>query len=195
MSVRTGLYTYEEKNALQIVNGRRYHRDRMRYEVRYCNTEEILLRQYAEDMNTVYGVNPSISNEVVKTRSKRIFNRLNELGAGGSHEWHVADEVMEAEDAAKQAWLQAFFDDEGTVDKRSGRIRLKSVNKEGLKDAIRLMDEIGVQAHLTGPNCDDTWYLNVNKADVPSFFENIGFTHPMKKRRCAKSAAEVRNRP
>ena len=37
------MISYVEKNSLQIVNGRKYYRDRKRYEVGYCNTDNKLL--------------------------------------------------------------------------------------------------------------------------------------------------------
>jgi len=186
------LHTYGEENSLQIVDGRRYRQERRRYEIRYYNNERKLLRQFAQDMKKVFDVNRNIQENYVKFRSKRIFMRLKSLGAGGSHEWYIADEIKDADDVVKRAWLQAFFDDEGTVDKRSGSIRLKSMNKKGLKDALRLMKSITVPAHITGQNCDGSWYLNINKADVPIFHQTIGFTHPDKQQLCAQSAKDVR---
>ena len=52
------LTKYLERNSLQIVNGRRYRRKRIRYVIGYCNNEQILLNQFEKDMKDVYNINP-----------------------------------------------------------------------------------------------------------------------------------------
>ena len=43
------------------------------------------------------------------------------------------------------------------------------------------MNTIGVTSRITGPNCDDSWYLTVSRRDLMKFRKTIGFGHPEKK--------------
>ena len=73
--------TYIEKDSLQIVNGRKYHRDRRRYELGYCNTNKKLLEEFSKDVFNVYKikVRRRKSTDLV-FKSKRVFSRIKELG-------------------------------------------------------------------------------------------------------------------
>ncbi len=45
-----------EKNCLQIVQGRKYHQDRKRCQIGYCNTNEKLLRDFSTDILEIYHI-------------------------------------------------------------------------------------------------------------------------------------------
>lgn len=77
--------------------------------------------------------------------------------------------------------LRAFFDDEGTVDMTNSVVRVKSMNRSGLDQARCLMNDIGILSRMTGPNCDDSWYLTISRRDLMKFRKDIGFSHPEKK--------------
>lgn len=176
------MITYVEKNSLQIVDGRRYHRDRRRYEIGYCNTNKELLEEFSKDVLAVYKirVRRRKSTDLV-FKSKRVYSRIKELGGGNTLGWSIEEEIMKSEKIVKRFWLRAFFDDEGTVDKTKFVVRVKSMNRAGLNQARCLMDTIGVTSRITGPNCDDSWYLTVSRRDLITFQKTIGFNHPKKK--------------
>ncbi|WKT58715.1 LAGLIDADG family homing endonuclease [Candidatus Nitrosotenuis chungbukensis] len=88
---------------------------------------------------------------------------------------------MKSKKTVKIFWLRAFFDDEGTVDKTNFVVRVKSMNVAGLNQARCLMTTIGVPSRITGPNCDDSWYLTVSRRDLIKFQKMIGFNHSEKK--------------
>lgn len=174
--------TYVEKDSLQIVNGRKYHRNRRRYEVGYCNTNKKLLEDFSKDVLDVYKirVRKRKSTDLV-FKSKRVYSRIKELGGGNTRGWSIGKEILQSKKITKSFWLRAFFDDEGTVDKTNFVVRVKSMNNEGLSQAKELMDSIGVTTRITGPNCDDSWYLTVSRRDLIKFQKEIGFNHPKKK--------------
>jgi len=174
--------TYVEKDSLQIVNGRRYHRDRRRYEVGYCNTNKKLLEEFSKDVLGVYKirVRRRKSTDLV-FKSKRVFSRIKELGGGNTLGWRIGKEILESKKIVKVFWLRAFFDDEGTVDRTNFVVRVKSMNRAGLNQANCLMDTIGVPSRITGPNSDDSWYLTISRRDLMKFRKTIGFDHPEKK--------------
>lgn len=182
------LSQYTEKEALQIVDGRRYHRDRERYEVGYSNNEQVLLQEFRDDINTVYDIERNIREGEIRLQSKRVFKRLKHLGAGSTYEWEVGNPIQSAAQPVKKSWLRAFFDDEATVSASSHRIRVKSMNETGLQDVVSLLEDIGIPSSLTGPNCDESWYLTISKRNVPEYYSLIGFRHPEKQERCKRSA-------
>lgn len=174
--------TYVEKESLQIVNGRRYHRNRRRYEVGYCNTNKKLLEEFSKDVLGIYKitVRRRKSTDLI-FKSKRVYSRIKELGGGNTLGWCIGNEILKSEKTVKTFWLRAFFDDEGTVDKTNFVVRVKSMNIAGLNQARYLMNTIGVPSRITGPNCDDSWYLTVSRRDLMKFRKMIGFNHPEKK--------------
>ncbi len=176
------MITYVEKNSLQIVNGRKYHRDRKRYEVGYCNTNKKLLEEFSKDILNVYKirVRKRKSTDLV-FKSKRVYSRIKELGGGNTRSWSIGKEILQSKKRAKSFWLIAFFDDEGTIDKTKFVVRVKSMNEIGLNQARGLMDTIGIPSRITGPNCDDSWYLIVSRRNLKKFKKEIGFNHPGKK--------------
>ena len=176
------MISYVEKNSLQIVNGRRYYRDRRRYEIGYCNTDNKLLEEFSKDVFDVYKikVRKRKSTDLV-FKSKRVYSRIKELGGENTRSWSIGKEILQSKKRAKSFWLIAFFDDEGTIDKKKFVVRVKSMNEIGLIQARGLMDTIGIPSRITGPNCDDSWYLTVSRRDLKKFKKEIGFNHPEKK--------------
>jgi hypothetical protein len=175
------MITYLEKNSLQIVKGRRYHRDRRRYEVGYCNTNKKLLNEFENDVLDIYKIKVrkrKLTDLVFK--SKRVYLRMEELGGGNTLGWNIGKEIQSSNKKVKTFWLRAFFDDEGTVDKTNFVVRVKSMNRAGLDQAKSLMSSIGITSRITGPNIDDSWYLTISRKELLNFQKNIGFNHPEK---------------
>jgi len=91
------MISYVEKNSLQIVNGRRYYRDRRRYEIGYCNTDNKLLEEFSKDVFDVYKikVRKRKSTDLV-FKSKRVYSRIKELGGGNTRGWRIVDDVLQS---------------------------------------------------------------------------------------------------
>jgi len=167
--------------SLGIAKRKRGNKSELEYEVTYTNKDSVLLNEFKADVKSVYNRVASQSGWNVKFSSKRVFERLKELGAGDSHTWYISDQILESQKDVKRAWIRAFWDDEGTVG-RNGLLA-SSVNHHGLSQVCDMMRSIGVPAHITGPYRDKTsfkWHLRVNKRDVASFAMNIGFNSPQK---------------
>jgi len=183
------LATYLEKHALQIVRGRRYYRPRTRYVVGYSNSEVKLIKEFVRDVRLAYGIKCRVLTRgrhlEARLRSKRVFMRLKELGAGASREWLIGDEIINADEDVRREWLRAFFDDEARIAPAERRIRVKSVNLRGLRLVSHLLMSLGIKSYITGPNSDGTWYLVIAKQDVIYYIRRIGFLHPAKLRAAA----------
>jgi hypothetical protein len=176
------MISYTEKNSLQVVNGRKYHRERMRYEIGYCNTNKKLLEEFARDILAIYKikVRRRKSTDLV-FKSKRVYLRIKELGGGNTLGWNIGKEIFESRKSVKILWLRAFFDDEGTVDKTNFVVRVKSMNRIGLGQARKLLDAIKIPSRITGPNSDNSWYITVSRKDLKKFQRIVGFSHQKKK--------------
>ncbi len=60
------------------------------------------------------------------------------------------------------------------------------MNEEGLHQARDMMNSINIPSRITGPNCNDSYYLTVSRKDLKIFQKGIGFNHPKKKLRLCK---------
>ncbi len=171
-----------EKNALQIVKGKRYYRARKRYEIVYSNNDPRLLSEFAEDIARVFKVKPRLMADEVRTRSKRVYQRIKDLGGNSTYRWSINRAILGAPKKIIIAWLRAFFDDEATVEKNTGRIRIKSMNKKGLYSTRKLLRRLKIKAQLTGPNGDKSWYLTISKAEAKKYVKLIGSNHSKKRK-------------
>jgi len=180
------LTSYIEKNSLQIVNGRRYHQKRRRYQIGYCNTQEELLKEFEEDIRKQFNIKPQKKKIEIRTKSKRIFKRISDLGGGNSRGWFISQEVFDSNDNIKIQWIRAFFDDECTFEDKTGRIRVKSVNKKGLYQIKKLLSDIKIDSNITGPNIDETHYLTIKKKNLRQFNDKIKLKHKKKIKKITK---------
>lgn len=57
-------------------------------------------------------------------------------------------------------------------------MRIKSVNKLGLKDVKLMMESLNINTNITGPNCDESYYLNVSLIDRYSKLYEIARNKP-----------------
>lgn len=131
-------------------------------------------------MKNVFDIKARKVRMELRFRSKRVFDRLTELGAGKSREWHISKTIKNSSKIVKKEWIKAFFDDEATVDIQNKRIRVKSVNFKGLNDVKSLLEDFSIKSVITGPNIDNSWYLTLSCKNVEIFRKKIGFYHPSK---------------
>jgi hypothetical protein len=137
---------------------------KQRSEVVYTNKTDANLREFKNDMQTMFDVDMVTSGESIKVKSCRVAEMLEEqFGSVGTEDWTVPESTRELTEEKKLEWLRAFIRDEGYHDETGNRLRIKSMNREGLSDVETLFESIGVSARITGPNCDSSWYLTVPK--------------------------------
>ncbi|MDE1869825.1 MAG: hypothetical protein KGH71_02445 [Candidatus Micrarchaeota archaeon] len=178
-------YTYTSvarRNEADIKNNFRKSIFRKYYHVRYSNTQILLKRLFQKDVKEAYKRKAFlVANNEVEVQGKWIFDRLRGMGALDSHSWRIDSQIFEGYKKLQLEWLKAFFDDEGTVDTSRKRVRIKSVNKNGLEQIGIMLSQVGIKSVITGPNSDKTWYLTVNKGDLIKFSKFIGFRHVKRK--------------
>ncbi len=141
-------------------------------QIGYCNKNQKLLDKFRVDFSKLFGVKMKmVRNKQVTISSIRIFKEIKErFGKFGSRKWRIPEEIKNSSKFIKLEWLKAFFEDEAYDEKRYNRLKTKSVNFKGLKDAKEMLDSLNINSTLTGPNCDHSYYLTIpNFSSIKEF--------------------------
>lgn len=139
----------------------------------YYNNNQRLLDKFRADFSTLFGVRMKMrKNREVSIRSvKRAKEFMEKFGSFGSREWRIHSSIKNSTKKVRLEWLKAFFEDEAYHEKRYNRLKIKSVNSNGLKDIKDLLDSVGIFSSLTGPNSDESYYLTITRFDtIQEFF-------------------------
>jgi len=143
--------------------------------VGYYNKNQKLLEKFRKDFSKIFGVKMKMrNNRDVSIRSIRIFKELtSEFGKFNSREWRISKIIKDSSEDVKLEWLKAFFEDEAYHEKRYDRLKIKSMNNNGLKDVKEMLDSLDINSNITGPNCDDSWYLTIPRFGSVKLLESF----------------------
>jgi len=114
-------------------------------------------------------------------------------GKHRSADWLVPESVIRASIEARSAFLRAFFDGEATVARHS--IVAGSRSHRGLYGVWRLLDAMGVRAHLTASprRTGPFWLLTLcDRASLARYAAEVGFTIPRKRETLARVMSSYR---
>ncbi|MBI3190437.1 LAGLIDADG family homing endonuclease [archaeon] len=100
----------------------------------------------------------------------------------------MPQEILDSTDEIKTAFLQAYFDDEETVDTRQAMARYYTINPETTESLVKLLYSIGIKSgigktkYLARQNRDNVIYhVNITGIEnVNKFFTKIKPLHKMK---------------
>jgi len=170
------IFSYQAKDTYGYWAKYRKNPIRTRYIVSYNNNNRDLLKEFQADIYEVFGVRgKKIYKNKIIVDSKRVWEFFKKLGAGNSYNWNISKEISNSSKEAMKSWIRAFFDDEAYFND-GGRIRVKCVNKEGLKQLVKMLNKF-VPCHLLpkkGSYWGKTFCISINKKDAPKFFSKIG---------------------
>ena len=169
------LFQYKEKDCYGYLGCYKLNNYRYRYGLGYTNMDQRLIREFMEDIKSTFGLKPYYRDNYVRVKSKDVWVFLRELGAGKSRDWFISPKIVKASKEIKKNWIRAFFDDEACFN-AGGRIRVRSVNRKGLIQVMKMLIEF-VPCHITPEKkCypDGTIYLNINKNDTEKYFSKLG---------------------
>lgn len=143
--------------------------------ITYSNNNQRLLDNFRKDFSKLFGVKMKMNEQVdVSVKSIKIFQELTErFGDFGSRKWRIHDSIKHANATIKLEWLKAFFEDEAYDEKRHNRLRIKSMNLIGLRDAKEMLDSLGISSSITGPNCDESHYLTIPRWSSVELFKDF----------------------
>ena len=169
------LFRSKEKDSYGYMGRYKPNSHRYRFGVGYTNMNTALIKDFMDDAKSVFNLKPYYWRNYVKVKSRDVWLLLKNLGAGKSRDWFISPEIMNAGKEVKRNWIRAFFDDEACFN-AGGRIRVRSVNRDGLAQVMK-MARVFVPCHITPENGyypDHSAYLNINKIDAPKYFSKIG---------------------
>jgi len=169
------LFKKKEKDSYGYMGCYKPNSHRYRYGIEYTNMNPLLIQEFMEDTKLTFGLKPYYRNNCVRVKSRDVRKLLEELGAGKSHDWFISPKITKADKESKKNWIRAFFDDEACFN-AGGRIRVRSVNRNGLTQVMRMAREF-VPCHITPKKKyypDNSVYLNINKGDAAKYFSKIG---------------------
>ena len=169
------LVQYKEKDSYGYLGRYKPNSYRYRYGVGYTNFNSLLIKDFMDDTKLVFNLKPYYRCNYVRVKSKDVWLLLKKLGAGKSREWFISSTIMKSGREIKKNWIKAFFDDEACFNAR-GMIRVRSVNRDGLTQVMKMAREF-VPCHITPEQDyypDHSVYLNINKSDAPKYFSKIG---------------------
>lgn len=179
--------TKSKRSKKELLEHPRINITRDRYYVRYVNMEKISVKQFIKDVKEVF------NRKVVKLRKheyevcgKWIYNILKENGALKSDEWFIPHIIMNSNQIVKKEWLKAFFDDEGHVSRSA--IYLKIVNKKGIMQVKKLLEEFKIKTRLykpiipQNPNYSISYRIGILGENIVKFSKYINFSYPKKKK-------------
>lgn len=150
-----GLYQYKTSE-----------KDRInRAEIVYFNTNPNLINSFRRDMNKLFNVKMTYNKKryEVRVKSIQIANLLLKLSEYGTRKWKIPNIIQNSSRKCRLEWIKAFCKDEGYLPPDRDYIRIKCMNLEGLKDMKEILNSLNICSRLTGPNCDNSYYLNIKK--------------------------------
>lgn len=169
------LFKKKEKDSYGYMGCYKPNSHRYRYGIEYTNMNPLLIKEFMEDTKLIFNLKPYYYDHCVRVKSRDVRELLEELGAGKSHDWFISPKIMKTNREIKKNWIRAFFDDEACFN-ANGRIRVRSVNRKGLTQVMKMVREY-VSCHITpinGTYPDGSVYLNINKIDINKYFSLIG---------------------
>jgi hypothetical protein len=169
------LFKKKEKDSYGYLGCYKPNSYRYRYGIEYTNMNFSLIKEFMRDAKLTFGLKPYYRENCVRVKSIRIWKLLRELGAGKSHDWSISPKITKANKEIKKNWIRAFFDDEACFNS-NGRIRVRSVNRKGLTQVMKMLRGF-VPCHITPKKKnypDGSVYLNINKIDAGKYFSKIG---------------------
>jgi intein-encoded DNA endonuclease-like protein len=82
---------------------------------------------------------------VTRLCSKEACDFINSVGEFKKYNWMIPEIIKNANTKTKCAFIKGFFDSEGEIDKRTGRVGATSMNLEGLKEIGDLLNGLSIR--------------------------------------------------
>ena len=150
------------------------------------------INYFAHCLEKVYGINPSIKRLKKREGDSKPHYKVRLYSVEGYKDilsynsdfkektWRVPKNIKEASARIKAKYIQGFADSQGSVSRRL--ITLCNQNKEGLKEIIKLLKDVGILNVRQGKN----GLLLCNRKDVELFYKLVNFNIYYKKEKLGK---------
>jgi DNA topoisomerase-1 len=121
-------------------------------DIRYHNTDRRLIDRFVSDIESVFGIEPSVSRRPGREDHHKRKYQVNLPSSLARIVQFVLDEVMEdgcpqAPTELRPAFVGALFDDEGHIS-TDGKAFISNIDHELLQGVSAMLDEMGINATL-----------------------------------------------
>lgn len=122
------------------------------------------------------------SQYITRLCSKEACDFINSIGDFRKDNWRIPKIIKESKKSIKCAFIRGFFDSEGEIDEKIGRIGATSMNLKGLLEIKELLGSINIRSTIIKrkdprPNTSQKYVLRIHdKNSIRLFYELIGFT-------------------
>ena len=162
---------------------------KVHHEIKFYPDDHKLVEIFAISFKKLYGKDVHIKQERkyyrVSICNKTATRDLLSIANFSSKNWTFPKIIKSR--SSKIEWLKSYFDCDGYVGKKY--IQLQSVNKEGLEQIQKLLNDFGIVSKIyTYKRKQKSWninyLLNINRKDmIIRFHKEIGLRHTLKKER------------
>ena len=164
------------------------------YYIGLRNTNYILLEDFQQKFEAVFGLKPIITNEGrCKIQNKEIYELLTKEFSYYSYEWRLPELSKEN----LRYWLMAFFDCEGWVENQPAKSRLIGAdccNESGLLSIQEALKKFEIYSQIKKRSGRTIWRLTIcDLNNLKKFAEKIGFLHPQKKQKLIEAINSYKN--
>ncbi len=165
------------------------------YKIGLRNTNLVLLKDFQEKFNKVFGIQPNLTEgERCEKGSREIHTILiNKFGSFHSNEWRAPT----LNKNLSKYWLRTFFDCEGWVFCKSHQNRhigLDSINEKGLDQIIKMLNYLGIKTIKKVNKKKGIFRIFIyGKENLIKFKEEINFFHPNKKEKLDRAIKDFVN--
>jgi hypothetical protein len=152
------------------------------YKIGFRNTNLILLKDFQERFEKVFGVKPCLyEGQRCQKGSREIYELLiKRFGSFYSWEW----KMPKLNNKLAKAWLRAYFDCEGWVfckTHQNRHIGADCVNEKGLNQVISALNIFGIKTFKKYNDKRNIYRIFIyGKENLKKFAKQIGFLHPKK---------------
>lgn len=165
----------EKRSPATLLKHKRRNVYRMEHVLEYYNECPELLNEFKKDFKTAFNRNISTLNNKIRVKGAKWIAEKLELINKNSYNWHIPHFIANSSSDVISNWIRAFFDDEAYMHSSRKRIMVKCMNKKGLQQISHLLQKLGIKSNITGPNCDNSYYLVIKEKGLCKYRDNIGF--------------------
>jgi len=119
---------------------------------------------------------------ITRLCSKEVCEYINSIGTFKKFNWKVPRLIKNSNNKIKSFFLKGFFDSEGEIDKKIGRIGATSTNLNGLNEIKIILEDLGIRSTIINrkdirPNTHQKYVLRLHDKNSIKLFDSlIGFT-------------------
>jgi intein/homing endonuclease len=169
-----------------------YNRIQNKRLIEFTNTNIALLESFQDLLYVLYKYRPNIIRSYqnvfrVCITKQNVIDDIMQDAVLGNNSWQVPRFVLDGSRNEKLAFLQGFFDGDGSVGFLGGktpRIRIVSTNLTGLRQVKSLLNSTSISSKLNGPykreNRRDSYEILLKSSDIKKFIKYVGSNHSKK---------------